>query len=129
MTMTLRDDIAAIKKKLITPQRIIMKHFTITEQHLKLLQRMNVDWNDDYYGAPAINAKRPYGNGDVVDDIMDILGLNVWKAPLTEMLRCKILDLHQETKLALQICLATQSFKPGKYVAPDYTNDWAKVSD
>lgn len=102
-----------------------MQYFTITEQHLKLLQRMNVDWNGAYYGAPTIDVKRPYGNGDAVDDILGILDMG--RLVLDEtypMVLDGILKLHQETKLALQICLATQSFEPGDYVAHDYTNDW-----
>lgn len=47
---------------------------TITEDHLKLLGHMYVDWDDCEYGAPAINPKRPYGNSDVPGDIAEILG-------------------------------------------------------
>ena len=43
--------------------------FTVTEEHLKLLRRAYVDWEDCEFGAPAIDCKRPYGNSDVIADI------------------------------------------------------------
>lgn len=49
---------------------------TITEDQVKLLNRMQVMWIDGEYGAPAINPKRPYGNSAVESDICEILG---WK--------------------------------------------------
>lgn len=55
--------------------------FTVKEEHLKLMQRMNVDWHDCEFGAPAIDCKRPYGNGAVFQDMIEILGLE--KKPTT----------------------------------------------
>ncbi len=50
------------------------RNFTITDDHLKLLRRMHVGWQDCEYGAPEIDPKRPYGNSAVEDDICEILG-------------------------------------------------------
>jgi len=37
--------------------------FELTEQHLKLIRRMTVRYNDYCeFGAPEIDPKRPYGN-------------------------------------------------------------------
>ena len=35
--------------------------------------------------------------------------------------------LHKETETALQICLATQTFQVGTYVADDYMYNWRMV--
>lgn len=51
----------------------------ITNEHLKLLERANWEFNDCEYGAPAIDYKRPYGNGDVEDDIATILGWDLFE--------------------------------------------------
>jgi hypothetical protein len=50
------------------------RDFLITDNHIKLLKRMWVNWQDCEYGAPAVDCKRPYGNSDVEDDICEILG-------------------------------------------------------
>jgi hypothetical protein len=48
--------------------------FTVTEDHLKLLRRAYIGWDDCEFGAPGIDPKRPYGNSDVIGDIAEILG-------------------------------------------------------
>ena len=56
-----------------------MQQFEVTEDHLKLVQRMYWQWDDHAYdGAPAVGLKRPYGNSDVMYDIAQILG---WTVP------------------------------------------------
>ena len=76
--------------------------FTITKDHLKLLKRMYVGWDDCEFGAPAIDCKRPYGNSDVLDDIKEITGK-----------RSNI--LHKQMKVVLQIILCTGEIKEGRY--------------
>lgn len=103
--------------------------FTITENHLKLLKRMNVGWGDCEYGAPKIDPKRPYGNSNVESDIAEIIGVEV---------KCEecgrggsdidLAELHQETETALEICLQTLSFETGTYQREDSYSDWKKVN-
>ena len=52
-----------------------VKRFTVTDEHLRLLRRAYVFWDETEFGAPGINAKRPYGNSDVYGDIAEILSL------------------------------------------------------
>lgn len=94
--------------------------FNLTEQHLKLFRRAYVGWNDIEYGAPSIDGKRPYGNGDVPGDMRAILDL---PEATDEELR----HLHIEMETALQIVLCTGSFAAGKYVAEKYdTRSWQR---
>ncbi len=93
--------------------------FTVTEDHLKLLRQMWVDWCDDEYGAPAIDPKRPYGNSDVYSDMEKILGRQLgWS---------EAKQIHQETKVALQIALRVGYFKTGNYEAQKYRENWKEV--
>ena len=105
------------------------KEFTLTEEHIKLLSKMVVGWQDCEFGAPEINPKRPYGNSSVILDMAEILGMESMvcphcDTPLEEQDEDKLNDLHKETETALQIVLSTQSFKPGKYVVDRYKHDW-----
>ena len=128
-----------------------MKKFIVKEEHLKLISHMNVGWNDCEFGAPEIDPKRPYGNSDVIQDIVEIFGMeeidderfifrifgqeyrlrgddkyNIdfdHEGDLTEILT----NLHKETETALQIALATKSFETGEYTADDYSSNWGKV--
>jgi hypothetical protein len=104
--------------------------FTLTKNHLKLLKRMWVDWQDAETGAPAIDPKRPYGNSNVPADIHEILtGESIGRTDskrddLTDDEEETYLNLHKETETALQVVLATGKFKAGRYVADQYERNW-----
>lgn len=69
-----------------------------TADHLKLLDRMELRWENCEYGAPAVDCKRPYGNSDVAGDIAEILG---WEAgpegQLSNEQELLASELHRET--------------------------------
>lgn len=104
--------------------------FEIKTEHLELLKRAFVSWSHGEYGAPAIDCKRPYGNSYVEGDIAEIFG---WKYDeeegLTEEQEAKARIIHEETKTALQIALATQKFETGVYLNYEKYNHtkWRKV--
>lgn len=108
-----------------------MNRFTLTADHVALLRDASVCWNDIEAGAPTIDPKRPYGNGDVWKDVCRILRWPkegddgheaCWSS--AQIKRARV--LHRETETALQVVLATGSFEPGEYVAKWY-RDWTRV--
>ena len=110
-----------------------MKLFQLTEDHIKLLNRMYVYWDDDSYdGAPAIDTKRPYGNSGVVNDVYEIIHGKEWDYEHEEMpeeIYEQMMDIHAETATALQIVLCTKSFEPGLYELKSLWDSlsWRKV--
>lgn len=104
--------------------------FTVTEEHLKLLRRAYVSWDDCEFGAPEIDCKRPYGNSDVIEDIGEILGYpeEHYRDPVTEdyyeIVADNFTKLHAETVIVLQIALATGEFKVGRYQCDKYSANW-----
>lgn len=107
--------------------------FTVTEDHLKLLRRTYVGWDDCEFGAPALDCKRPYGNSDVTRDIGEILGVPAEQYMDADEYVLPDYDkaftiLHAETGIALQIALATGEFRAGHYARSKYGSDW-KLSD
>jgi hypothetical protein len=87
---------------------------------------MYVGWDECEFGAPCIDPKRPYGNGDGVQDIAEILGIETPKSfeqmdedgtldTWYEEMHPKLYTLHRQTLQALQIVLCTGSFEPGLY--------------
>lgn len=99
--------------------------FTVTENHLKLLRRFCVGWQDCETGAPEIDPKRPYGNSRVEEDIHEILTGEQRELSTEE--RDKYFDLHRETETALQIVLSTGQFKSGEYKCEQYCFHWVEV--
>jgi hypothetical protein len=106
--------------------------FELQEEHLLLLRRANVQWEDSAYdGAPAIDLKRPYGNSDIFGDIAELLDVRP-EGKTGEFTESQVSDmqrLHRETATALQIILVTGKFEPGAYRQTDrysYTS-WEKV--
>ena len=107
---------------------------TITEDHVNLLRRAFVRWEDCEFGAPAIDCKRPYGNRDVLGDMAEILRIprslnsDGDHEDLTGAQEEQLRDLHKETLLALQIFLDTGKMEPGYYVLPEdrWRKGWVK---
>ena len=104
--------------------------FTMTEEHLKLLQRMCITYQGDCeFGAPEVNPKRPYGNSDVYDDIAIIIGIrkdyeDCGENNFTDDEYNRMKTLHRETGTALQVALSVQGFEIGEYEADKYTSNW-----
>jgi len=104
-----------------------IQRFTVIDEHLRLLRRAYISWNEGEFGAPGINSKRPYGNSNVFADIAEILGVpdSEWidegDGEPTLDAEWRFLRLHVETAIALQIGLATGEFRTGQYVRG---NDW-----
>jgi hypothetical protein len=102
--------------------------FDLTEQHVKLLRRMYVGWQDCETGAPEIDPKRPYGNSSVGQDVAEILSIPYQsdeEEGMPEDVYETMLAIHRQTELALQVVLASGSFVPGTYRrSHTYKNDW-----
>ncbi len=127
--------------------------FEVKPEHLLLMRRFCVGWDDSEFGAPEIDPKRPYGNSDVLQDMLEILGIREIKGGIfgfdlfgveyllkgedkhnidlehEDALVGVLKGLHKETETALQICLATGAFKIGKYQCEEYdTFGWEKIN-
>ena len=121
--------------------------FEVKEEHLKLIRNMNVGWHDAEFGAPEIDPKRPFGNSDVLQDMVEILGVKKVRENLSRIelfgkeyfiindemetdLETVLNNLHNETETVLQIVLHTGQFKPGTYELEDeYGTDWERVGE
>lgn len=108
-----------------------MKTFELKVEHIKLLRRAYISWEDCEFGAPAIDCKRPYGNSSVISDIAEILGEEPKYCPhcgepLEELDKERYTELHTETQTALQIILHCKTFEPGVYVLEGYGKNWKR---
>lgn len=108
-----------------------MREFTLRAEHVKLLARAYVRWEDCESGAPAIDCKRPYGNSGVASDVAEILGREPERCPhceetLGDSDEDGLLALHRETETALQVVLSAQSFEPGVYQETGYSGPWER---
>jgi hypothetical protein len=109
------------------------RRFTVTDEHLRLLRCAQVSWIEIEFGAPGINPKRPYGNSNVFADIAEIscVPQSEWvdaEGELTADAEWRLVRLHVETAIALQIGLATGEFRAGQYVRGNEWNDnWKRT--
>ncbi len=97
--------------------------FIVSEQHLKLLKRLNFMYDESCeFGAPAVDPKRPYGNGDVYGDMRKILGIGKQAYPEQELLL-----LHQQMTTVLRILAQNNGVHIGEYAANRYERVWTQV--
>lgn len=105
--------------------------FDLTEEHITLLRAASVDWHNLEWGAPMIDGKRPYGNGNLHQDIWEELNPESewnedygmpedWTPAQWEAERERLAALHRETGTALQVVLSAGTFEPGRYISPKY---------
>ena len=104
---------------IIQPEEGIIE-FEILPEHLKLLRAMQIEWPEDYWGAPRVNVQRPYGTRDVHADICHILE--------QEMTDKEAEKLHCGAGMALQIILKTGKFKASKYRSSKFGQDWKEYN-
>ena len=105
------------------------KTFKVTEEHIKLLRRMYARWYDGEFGAPGVDCKRPYGNGDGYGDIAEILGIEKAEdKDFTPAQFARMEKLHPEMETVLQILLTVGELPTGEYRKHDYMSlTWKKV--
>lgn len=106
------------------------KRFELTENHIKLLSKSFIEFNDSrYYGASSVNIIHPYGNSDVVGDIYEILYGEEWdyseRGEMGDELVNELMKIHRETATALQIVLCAKTFEPGLY---EQKSEWSSLS-
>ena len=110
-----------------------MKKFTVTKNHIKLLQSFYIGWNDCEFGAPSIDPKRPFGNSNVYRDMADILGFELADMDEEpEKYDKQINSLqkgYQELQTCLQILCKNLSIEIGEYECDDYKTNWRKVKN
>lgn len=96
-----------------------MQTFILRDEHVRLLRAASIGWNEGEWGAPTIDPKRPFGSGDLPEQMARILGVSIPEdkegLEYTRFQRT-MLNLYQELKPALQVVLAAGSFVPGTYV-------------
>lgn len=109
-----------------------MTTFTLTEDHIKLLQRSYIEY-DGYTetGGFEQDPKRPYGNSDVAGDVYEILEGEEWdtEEDMPDRLYESLMRTHKEVATALQIVLVTGKFETGTYQTTRMydSRSWAKI--
>lgn len=107
--------------------------FELTNDHLKLIQEMNIGYNEGCeFGAPNVDPKRPYGNSDVYNDIGEILGIKPeqeddWGNEFSNDQIDYMNKIHRQTAKALQVILSSKSFSTGFYEADMYRDNWQPI--
>lgn len=79
--------------------------FAVTEDHIALLENINLVWEDAEFGAPAVDCKRPYGNSSVYYDIAEILGIEKEEDDFTVDQKDYMRNVHQDMWDLLQILI------------------------
>lgn len=120
---------------ILTTNNKKMTKFTLTQDHIKLLSKTYISWNDCEYGAPEINPKRPYGNSDVIDDIAEILEIkgkecsNCGEPDYSDKDFAYMEQIHKELETALKIVLSNlPNVKLGEYEYDGY-NEWSLIKE
>lgn len=92
-----------------------MASFMVTGEHIKLLQRLNINENI-HGGFPTVDPKRPFGNSDVYRDMAEILDHeNTEDGEISPERQESYDELLSEMKTVLEILISNLSLFPGEY--------------
>lgn len=128
-----------------------MESINIDDKHEKLLRRMYFRYNDDCeFGAPEVDPKRPYGNSDVYQDMIEILGFeevgdgvfrfvidnkewflegeDKYNMNIPDDLKEVLLSLHKEMVVVLQIVCNYTVVPKGIYTSKSRYN-WVRTDE
>lgn len=105
------------------------QEFLVTNDHLKLLDRIFFEPGDGYWESPMVDPKRPFGNSDIAEDIAELLGWEVDADDgLTDRQETEARMIHDGLVTVLQIlCANVQTgISPGVYRnhGDKYSADW-----
>lgn len=104
-----------------------IEKFELKKEHIMLIERFNIGWENCEFGAPCIDPKRPFGNSNVIGDIAEILNIDSdEEGEFTREQEDYMCKLYEETETALSIILRTKSFETGIYISDKYMDNWRK---
>lgn len=107
--------------------------FDLMQHHLDLLKLANIEqsWDEQGWGVPMFDRKRPFGNQDIRSDMCEVLGIVPIETddgpeyPVGARETCQ--QILRELVYAMEIVLETQEFRTGKYIAEGF-NPWRRIS-
>lgn len=110
--------------------------FHLTQDHIDLLQHVNIRWMDAEYGAPQVDPKRPFGNSGrsyIEREICEYLGLEPIATDRegTDVYdddeQREAVETYHELDTAMKIVLRCQTFTPGVFATSGkYKRDWKR---
>lgn len=98
------------------------KIFNLTDEHITLINNFYIDAEDN--GVPCVGYKRPFGNSDIMEDVVTLLDWGVMEEDedgelILEPYEDRYDQIMGELATALQIVCCTKSFTPGTYKKTD----------
>ena len=110
--------------------------FLVTKYHLRLLPYMSFRFDDEVeWGSVAADPKRPYGNGDLYSDMVEILGFEVDRdnngyLVLSSEQEGYLYRLHEEMAVVIQILVQHRGIEEGLYEKRmPYGRQWDRVEE
>lgn len=116
------------------PDWVNVKEFCVTEDHIKLLRKAIVNWQDMGPGGPCVDPVQPYGTTCAQCDIAKILNIKPRYSHKDQTIEYRedqieyMEKVHKETKIVLQIFLRTGKMEPGLY-RDTLWNKWEKAEE
>jgi len=105
----------------LVPKLVKVLSFLVTPDHIKLLQRAMISWDDRENQGACVDPLQPYGSTCLICDVAKILemkpklDLKTGTTEYSEEQKEYVMKMHTETQMALQIFLKTGKMEAGYY--------------
>ena len=102
--------------------------FNVTENHIKLIKKLNINYFEGELCVSIIDMKTPFGSKNMHQDMAEILNIKMPdKETKPEKYEQTIESLKRgfsELRYCIQILCQTLSLKKGTYASSDYGFSW-----
>lgn len=101
--------------------------FHLKQDHLRLLENINICWNSEEYGAPKVDNDQPLG--DSISESLDselLNYLNIDDSHKKDVDYAK--QIYNELDTAMQIVLSDKTFDTGVFEKDEYSRNWSRIA-
>lgn len=101
--------------------------FYLKQDHLRLLEQINICWDDEEYGVPKVDNDQPIGNSvsePIENKLCDCLNINDRDGKDVEYAN----KIYNELDTAMQIVLSNKTFKTGVFEREKSSDNWSRIA-
>lgn len=101
--------------------------FHLKQDHLRLLENINICWNNEEYGAPKVDNDQPLS--DSISESLDselLNYLNIDDSHKKDVDYAK--QIYNELDTAMQIVLSNKTFDTGVFEKDEYSRNWSRIA-
>lgn len=101
--------------------------FHLKRDHIRLLENINICWNNEEYGAPKVDNDQPLGysiSGSIGSELLNYLDIDARNKEDVDDAK----QIYNELDTAMQIVLSNKTFDTGVFEKDECSRNWTRIA-